>query len=63
MTFVNEIAKNETDCRIKFRRVADNSVYCIMEPATVARHRKAGTLDSFLKEQRESGVVIKTFRG
>jgi len=62
MTYANKVADAETDCRIKFRRVADQSIYCIMEPATVARHRKAGTLDKFLDEQRESGIVIRTIR-
>ncbi len=62
MNLMRELALEETDCRIKFRRVSDNSVYCVMSPETVARHRKAKTLDSFLDEQRESGIVIRTFR-
>lgn len=61
MNFKKELVKNETDSRIKFRRVSDNSVYCVMAPLTVARHRKAGTLDSFLKNQLDSGIVIRTF--
>jgi len=62
MNLLQENAKNETDCRIKFRRVSDNSVYCVMNPLTVERYRKDGTLDSFLKNQRESGIVIRTFK-
>ena len=62
MNFKSELLKNETDCRVKFRRVSDNSIYCVMEQKTVERYRKAGKLDSFLKNQRESGVVIRTFR-
>lgn len=62
MGLVADKAKDFTDSRIKFRRPEDDSIYCIMEPATVARHRKAGTLEKFLREQRESGVVIRTFR-
>lgn len=62
MSFIAKQAENFTDSRIKFRRASDDSIYCIMEPATVAKHRKAGTLEKFLQEQRESGLVIKTFR-
>ena len=62
MTYVRKIVKDETDSRIKFRRPEDDSVYCVMSPATVARYRKAKTLDSFLTTQRESGIVIRTIR-
>ena len=62
MNFRETLLKNETDSRIRFRRVSDNSVYCIMCPNTLARYRKAGTLNDFLKNQDESGIVIRTFR-
>ena len=62
MNLLKESAKLETDSRIRFRRVSDNSVYCVMSPLTMERYRKAGTLDSFLKNQRDSGIVISTFR-
>ncbi len=62
MNFRETLLKNETDSRIKFRRVSDNSIYCVMNPNTVARHRKAGTLESFLKTQLDSGIVIRTFK-
>ena len=62
MNFRETLLKNETDSRIKFRRVSDNSIYCVMNPNTVAAYRKAGTLDSFLKQQKDSGIVIRTFR-
>lgn len=63
MTSYSQTANLEaTDSRVKFRRPDDDSIYCVMEMATVEKHRKAGTLEKFLKERRESGVVIKTFR-
>ena len=62
MSWMDKIVKNETDCRIKFRRVSDNSVYCIMTPGTVALHRKANSLESFLTTQRDSGIVIRTIK-
>lgn len=62
MNLLKETAKNETDCRIKFRRITDNSVYCVMSPETVERYKKAGTLNMFLKNQRDTGIVIRTFK-
>ena len=62
MNFRETLLKNETDSRVKFRRVSDNSVYCVMESGTVERYRNAGMLESFLKTQRDSGIVIRTFR-
>lgn len=59
---IKENAENETDCRIFFRRVSDNSVYCVMAPATVARFRKAGELDNYLSQQRDSGIVIRAIK-
>jgi hypothetical protein len=59
MTFINEVAKNETDCRIKFRRVSDDSIYCVLAPLTFKRLQKANELDAFLKKERDSGIVIR----
>ena len=59
MNLINENAKNITDCRIKFRRVSDDTIYCILAPATFKRLNKANELDSFLKKQRDSGIVIR----
>lgn len=59
MTFINKIADQETDHRIKFRRVSDDSIYCVLAPATFKRLQKANELDSFLKKERDSGIVIR----
>lgn len=59
MTFINEKAKDETDCRIKFRRDSDNSIYCVLAPLTFKRLHKANELDSFLAKERDSGIVIR----
>lgn len=62
MNLLQENAKNETDCRIKFRRPNDNSVYCVLSPVTFERLSKANQLDDFLKKERDSGIVIRTFK-
>lgn len=59
---IQKTSEMGTDCRIKFRRPSDNSIYCIMAPATVARLRKSRQLEKYLVEQRESGIVIRTTR-
>jgi hypothetical protein len=62
MNLLQENAKNETDCRIKFRRVSDNSVYCVLAPVTFKSLSEANQLDDFLKKERDSGIVIRTFK-
>lgn len=62
MTYTNKIADQETDSRIKFRRVSDDSIYCVLAPATFKRLQKANQLDSFLTKERDSGIVIRPIK-
>jgi len=59
MNLINENAKDITDSRIKFRRPEDDSIYCILAPATFKRLNKANQLEAFLKKERDSGIVIR----
>lgn len=47
-----------TDGRVFFRR-QDDSIYAIIGPANLTRLKRARQLRNYLREQRESGVVIK----
>lgn len=58
-TFAQAVNREETDCRVFFRRPEDDSIYAVLAPATIERLRRAKKLDAFLKEQRESGIVIR----
>lgn len=61
MTTVHTIANMkgaDTDSRVFFRR-PDNSIYAILQPATLRQMRKQHCLERFLKRERNSGVVIK----
>lgn len=47
-----------TDGRVFFRR-PDDSIYAIIGPAHLTRLKRARQLRNYLREQRESGVVIR----
>ena len=61
MSTVHTIAnmKGEgTDSRVMFRR-PDESIYAILGPDSIRGLKRRHELDAFLREQRNSGVVIK----
>ena len=47
-----------TDNRVFFRR-PDDSIYAILGPERIRTLKRRHELNAFLRQQRESGVVIK----
>ncbi len=57
MSTVNSVGKKRTDSRVFFRR-PDESIYAVLPASRVKWLRRYHKLESFLKTERDSGVII-----
>jgi len=51
-----------TDCRVFFKR-ADETIYAVIGETQMRSLKRSRQLDKYLREQRESGIVIQIAGG